>query len=77
LAPYKGDDPIAFVIDKNLHRRHLDESQRGMVAAKIATMRQGERTDLAEPSANLQKVDQETAAGMLNISVRTVRSFGG
>ena len=55
----------------NLQRRHLNESQRAMVAAKLATMRQGERTDM-EPSANLQKVCQSKAADMMNISVRTL-----
>jgi ParB-like chromosome segregation protein Spo0J len=73
-TPYKGENPLAFVIDKNLRRRHLNESQRGMVAAKLATVRQGERTDLAQPSANLRKVDQNAAAAMLNVSVRTVQS---
>ena len=34
---------------------------RAMIAAKLANMRRGERTDL-KPSANLQKVSQETAA---------------
>lgn len=49
----------------------MSESQRGMVAANVANMRQGERTDV-EPSANLQKVSQAEAAEMLNVSPRTV-----
>jgi hypothetical protein len=70
-----GVDPLGFVISKNLHRRHLNESQRAMAAAKLANMRQGERTDL-KPSANLQKVKvaQADAAALLNVSVRTVAS---
>lgn len=67
-------DPLQYAIDLNLHRRHLNESQRAMVAAKIANMRQGERTDI-EPSANLQKVtSSEVAASKLNVSERSVAS---
>jgi hypothetical protein len=60
-----------------------------MAAAKIANMRQGERTDMEpsadlrkvgqgertdmEPSANLPKVDQAEAAKQLNVGERTVR----
>lgn len=65
------EDLVSFVLSKNLHRRQLDESQRGMVAANIATMRQGERTDI-NPSANLQKVAQNQAAERVNVSPRTV-----
>lgn len=72
--PDENGDPLAFVISKNLHRRQLDESQRATVAAKIANMRQGERTDLAEPSANLPKVAQADAARMLNVSERSLRT---
>jgi N6-adenosine-specific RNA methylase IME4 len=64
-------DPLAYVLSKNLKRRHLNDSQRGMVAANLATMRQGERTDI-EPSANLQKVAQSEAAAKLHVSTRTV-----
>jgi N6-adenosine-specific RNA methylase IME4 len=70
---YSGSDPLGYVISLNLKRRHLNESQRAMVAAKLANMRQGERTDL-EPSANLRKVDQASAAALLNVSERSVTS---
>ena len=66
---YTGDDPVGFVVSMNLQRRHLDESQRGMVAARLATMRQGERTDLVEIST---KLSQAKAAEMLNVSRETV-----
>jgi hypothetical protein len=73
FVEYGGDDPLGFVLRKNLHRRHLQISQRAMVAAKLATMKQGERTDL-EPSANLQKVSVAEAAETLNVSVRSVET---
>jgi ParB-like chromosome segregation protein Spo0J len=64
-------DPVNFVISKNLLRRHLHEGARSIAAAKIANMRQGERTD-TEPSANLRKVSQADAARMLKVSERSV-----
>lgn len=70
---YDGDDALGYVIRHNLHRRHLNESQRAVVAGRLATMRQGERTDL-EPSANWRKdVSQQEAAEMLNVSPRTIQ----
>ena len=70
---YIGDDATGFVISLNLHRRHLTESQRAMVGAKLANMKQGQRTDI-EPSANLQNVSQSDAAELLNVSPRSVAS---
>jgi hypothetical protein len=60
------------VISKNLHRRHLDESQRQMVAAKIANLSHGVRADRA---ANLPvlTLTQAEAAKMMNVSERGVR----
>jgi len=63
-------DPVAYVISHNLHRRHLSTSQRSMVAAKIANMRQGERTDLGQ---NCTKSTDEAAA-QLNVSPRSVKT---
>jgi ParB-like chromosome segregation protein Spo0J len=73
FADFVGDDPLAFVISANLHRRHLSESQRAVVGARLANMRQGERTDLS-PSAKLRKVSQTQAARLLNVSERTLQS---
>lgn len=70
---YEGSDPLGFVIAKNLARRHLSESQRAMVGAKLAKVRQGERTDL-EPSANLRKVDTPAVAALLNVSPRSIET---
>jgi hypothetical protein len=66
---YTGNDPIAFVISLNLKRRHLSEAQRAMVAAKLATMHQGERTDLSPIGERLSQAD---AANLLNVGKRSV-----
>ena len=39
---WNGDGSlVSFVVSLNLHRRHLNESQRAMVAAKLANMPEG------------------------------------
>ncbi len=73
LKEYDGDDPAAFVVSLNLKRRHLSESQRAMVAAKLANLENGVRADRS--SANLQSlppVTQSEAASLLNVSPRSV-----
>jgi ParB-like chromosome segregation protein Spo0J len=62
-------DPYAFVATANLHRRHLSEEQRGIIAARLATMRQGARTDL---SPNGEMISQAKAAQLLKVSKRRV-----
>jgi hypothetical protein len=72
---YTEGNPIGFVVSLNLLRRHLDESQRAMAGKRLATMRQGARTDL-QPAANLPEVSQAKAAELLNVSERSIRHAG-
>jgi hypothetical protein len=44
-----------------------------MIAAKLANMPSGTRTDL-QPTANLQEVSRAEAAKMFNVSERTVNT---
>ena len=71
---YNGKDPLGWVISLNLKRRHLSESQRGMIAAKIANMDRG-GDKKSDQSANLRKdkISQPEAAKKLNVSERTIQ----
>lgn len=66
---YKGNDALAFVVSSNVHRRHLTESQRAMAAAKVATMTQGARTDIA----SIEAKSQTTAADELKVGRSSVQ----
>jgi ParB-like chromosome segregation protein Spo0J len=37
FVEYPGDDPLRFIISKNLHRRHLSQAAKGEVVTKILT----------------------------------------
>ena len=69
VREYEGDDPLAFIVSLNLHRRHLDESQRALVAAKIAKLPKG-----ANQHAQICAPSQDKAAKMLKVSRRSVQS---
>jgi len=80
FEPFTGTDPLAFVISANLRRRHLSESQRAMVAAKLANMtkggdrRQDQTANLRFEPAPLPPVTTAKAAEMLNVAPRTVEA---
>jgi N6-adenosine-specific RNA methylase IME4 len=59
---YAGDNPLAFVVSKNMSRRHLNESQRAMLGARISSMKEEHA-----------KLSQKVAADVVNVSDRSVR----
>jgi len=67
-------DPLHYVIDKNLHRRHLTTSQRGLIAAEIEGYRHG--GDRRKQDANLH-LDRSAAAQQFSVSERTVAAGAG
>jgi ParB/Sulfiredoxin domain len=74
---FPGDDAaiLRFVISKNLRRRHLDASQRAMIAAELANIKPRVFAGNQHvPSANLQtsQLSQAGAAKLMNVSPRSV-----
>jgi len=86
LVEWNGvGSPQAFVISHNLHRRHLNESQRAMIAARIATRTQAEAARHAtavrvarRAGHNVGEIPQtfipthDQAASMMNVDPATV-----
>lgn len=68
---YRDSEPLAFVLSKNLLRRHLNESQRAMVGSKIAKLKHGGDRK-SDQAANLP-VSQSKAAEAMNVGERSVR----
>ena len=60
-TPFQGDDPVAFVISANIHRRHLDAKQKRDLIAKLlkATPEKSNRQ-----IAGTVKADHKTVASV-------------
>jgi hypothetical protein len=70
---YKGTNPVGFIVSSNLKRRHLNESQRALIGAKLAKLSHG-GDRRSNQAANLPlEIKQATAAALLNVSERSVR----
>jgi N6-adenosine-specific RNA methylase IME4/ParB-like chromosome segregation protein Spo0J len=65
FSVYQGDDPVAYIVSLNLRRRHLDESQRAMVAAKLATLKLGD-------NQHSEGLPIGRSSELLNVGERTV-----
>ncbi|MGP5105834.1 MULTISPECIES: ParB/RepB/Spo0J family partition protein [Pseudomonas] len=80
---FEGEDPVGYVADHNLHRRHLKASQRAAVAALLSEFPRGRRrTEIDETSQgesslesgieNVPQLTQVEAAHKFGVSQRLV-----
>jgi N6-adenosine-specific RNA methylase IME4 len=60
FVDFCGDDALAFVVDTNLHRRHLTTSQRAMIAAELGRLGWG--GDRSKPSNEGLSTEARAAA---------------
>jgi hypothetical protein len=68
-----GIDPIKYVLSTNLHRRHLTESQIGMVGANLETLEWGGDRSVHDATLHLAPTPPDAA---ISDSVRRVDRFG-
>jgi hypothetical protein len=82
---YAGSNPVGFIISANLRRRQLNESQRALIATRLATLARGQHQTTFEsderPNDQMRKfadsdsgMTQAPAAAALNVSKRSVQS---
>ena len=75
---YDGADVTQFVISHNLHRRHLTDSQRAMIAGKLATRAPGYRAEILRNRNELHHMGElippsiDEAATLLGVKANTV-----
>ena len=63
----RGFDPLEYVLSRNLHRRQLKQSQRAMVAAKMANLKHGQKKSEVQNCTSWND-----AAQLLSVSRRSV-----
>jgi len=73
----QGDDPLGFVIAKNVHRRQLSAKQRAALAAELANLKVGKPKDTEKEIGQIcpiRSVSLDEAAKLMNVCRRSVVS---
>ena len=69
---YDGTDPMSYVIRKNLYRRNLNASQKGMTAARLATLTRGGDRRSEDFKGSIGGLKIENAAELVGVSEKTI-----
>ena len=67
---FDGDDPVAFVLGANLHRRHLTESQRAAAVVMCSEWAKNGRP--SEKGCHVTPLSKQAMAEQANVSERTI-----
>ena len=73
---YFDDDPLGHVLSLNVHRRHMNESQRALVGARLCTQEKGRpqrKPGNSNDNAQICAFTQDEAAQLLVVSRRLVQ----
>jgi len=84
MKEFNGDDPLSYVISKNIRRRHLDTSQKSMIATEMlpeledkARMRKGPHSGSVDPELPVDSQgfhrSRDEAAAVFGISGESVK----
>lgn len=71
--PLTDGDPLEYVLSKNLHRRHLSESQRAMVGASLPVRKPGRPKNEPE-QGDLPEKSKKEITTLLNVGERSIES---
>lgn len=66
FVEYEGEDALSYVISLNLNRRHLNESQRAMIGARLANMQGRRKVDQLDHFSN-KDVSEKLNVGLGSI----------
>jgi len=70
---YEGEDALGYVIALNLSRRHLDESQRAMIGARIANMKLGDNQHKEGGPIEPPSLSNKDAAKRMSVGRESVK----